>query len=113
MDPAVTDIAVEGLNGMELGAKQLKVQRASIGFAQAAGLEMGVNAMSMLAGTTSDTLDEGRVLQLLNMVTPEELMDGEEYEGACVSSICCKQILMISRNLRRHQRGMRQIRSCA
>ena len=37
--------------------------------------------MSMLAGTTSDNLDEGRVLQLLNMVTPEELIDNEDYEG--------------------------------
>jgi splicing factor U2AF subunit len=42
---------------------------------------MGVNAMSMLAGTTSQGLDEGRVLQLLNMVTPEELIDNEDYEG--------------------------------
>jgi splicing factor U2AF subunit len=43
---------------------------------------MGVNAMSMLAGTTTDGLDEGRVLQLLNMVTAEELIDNEDYEGA-------------------------------
>lgn len=81
VDPAVTDIAVEGLNGMELGDKHLKVQRASIGLTQVSGLEMGVNAMSMLAGTTSQGLDEGRVLQLLNMVTPEELIDNEDYEG--------------------------------
>lgn len=66
---------------MELGDKHLKVQRASIGIKQAPGLEMGVNAMSMLAGTTSQDLEEGRVLQLLNMVTPEELIDNEEYEG--------------------------------
>lgn len=66
---------------MELGDKNLKVQRASIGYAQASGLEMGVNAMSMLAGTQSDNFEEGRVLQLLNMVTPEELLDNEEYEG--------------------------------
>ena len=64
---------------MELGEKNLRVQRASIGIAQASGLEMGVNAMSMLAGTTSDNLEEGRVLQLLNMVTAEELIDIEEY----------------------------------
>ena len=44
-------------------------------------MEMGVNAMSLLAGTASDDHNEGRVLQLLNMVTPEELMDNEEYEG--------------------------------
>ena len=109
----MTDIAVEGLNGMELGAKQLKVQRASIGFAQAAGLEMGVNTMSMLAGTTSDTLDEGRVLQLLNMVTSEELMDGEEYEGTCILLTRPQRVLTSSRNMRRHQRRMRQKRSCA
>jgi splicing factor U2AF subunit len=81
-DPTqATDIAVEGLNGMELGDKHLKVHRASVGNTQASGLEMGVNAMSMLAGTTSQGLDEGRVLQLLNMVTPEELIDNEDYEG--------------------------------
>lgn len=66
---------------MELGDDHLKVQRASIGVQQASGLEMGVNAMSMLAGTTSTDLEQGRVLQLLNMVTPEELMDPDEYEG--------------------------------
>ena len=66
---------------MELGDRNLKVQRASIGVTQASGLEMGVNAMSMLAGTTSTDLEEGRVLQLLNMVTPEELIDNQEYEG--------------------------------
>ena len=76
-----TDIAVEGLNGMELGEQALKVNRASIGVSQAAGLEMSVNAMSMLAGTTSTDLEEGRVLQLLNMVTPEELLNDEDYEG--------------------------------
>ncbi len=81
LDPAATDIAVEGLNGMELGDKHLRVQRASIGVTQASGLEMGVNAMSMLAGTTSQDMEEGRVLQLLNMVTAEELIDNDDYEG--------------------------------
>ena len=76
---------MEGLNGMELGDKHLKVQRASIGNTQASGLEMGVNAMSMLAGTTSSGLEEGRVLQLLNMVTPEELIDNEDYDGSMLS----------------------------
>ena len=84
VEQSATDIAVEGLNGMELGDRQLKVQRASIGVAQAPGLEMSVNAMSMLAGTTSTDLEEGRVLQLLNMVTPEELIDNEDYQGNCL-----------------------------
>lgn len=73
---------------MELADKHLKVQRASIGVTQAAGLEMGVNAMSLLAGTTSNDLEEGRVLQLLNMVTPEELIDNEDYEGMIGLSFC-------------------------
>ena len=95
LDPAATDIAVEGLNGMELGDKHLKVQRASIGVTQASGLEMGVNAMAMLAGTTSQDLDEGRVLQLLNMVTPEELIDNEDYEGKAFRSRSCSQLTLI------------------
>jgi splicing factor U2AF 65 kDa subunit len=80
-DPTSTNIAIEGLNGMELGEAKLKVVRASIGFTQASGLEMGVNAMSMFAGTQSNELEGGRVLQLLNMVTPEELIDNDDYEG--------------------------------
>ena len=67
---------------MELGDRQLKVTRASIGVSQPPGLEMSVNAMSMLAGTTSTDLEEGRVLQLLNMVTAEELIDNEDYQGS-------------------------------
>lgn len=87
VEPTATDVAVEGLNGMELGDEHLKVQRASIGIQQAAGLEMGVNAMSMLAGTTSTELEQGRVLQLLNMVTAAELMDNEEYEGELLACL--------------------------
>lgn len=67
---------------MELGnGNHIKVARASIGFTQASGLEMGVNAMSMFAGTTSNDFEEGRVLCLMNMVTAEELIDNDEYEG--------------------------------
>ena len=66
---------------MELGDRHLKVSRASIGITQTASLDMGVNAMSMFAKTTSQDLETSRVLQLLNMVTPEELMDNEDYEG--------------------------------
>ena len=101
VDPAGTPLAVEGLNGMELGDQKLKVARASIGFTQASGLEMGVNAMSMFAGTTSNDFEEGRVLQLLNMVTAEELIDNDDYEGkscfVCVlgslTNVCGTEIL--------------------
>ncbi len=98
---------------MELGDKHLKVQRASIGATQASGLEMGVNAMSMLAGTTSNDLEEGRVLQLLNMVTPEELIDNADYEGTIIHAnpfFVSKHLLTKTRNLRRRQRRMRKIR---
>ncbi|KAH8676720.1 hypothetical protein BGZ60DRAFT_429204 [Tricladium varicosporioides] len=110
-DPAsATDIAVEGLNGMELGDKHLKVQRASIGQTQASGLEMGVNAMSMLAGTTSTGLEDGRVLQLLNMVTPEELIDNEDYEEICedVKEECEKYGKVLDMKVPRPTGGSRQ-----
>lgn len=75
-----TKIAVDSLNGMELVDSVLKVQRASIGIQQMSG-EMSVNAMSMMAGTTNKSADEGRVLCLMNMITPEELMDADEADG--------------------------------
>lgn len=81
LDPTATEVAIRGLDGMELGDRHLKVRKASIGITQVAGVEMGVNAMSMLAGTTSTDSEVTRVLQLLNMVTPEELMDPDDYEG--------------------------------
>lgn len=74
-----TEIAVEGLNHMELGDSRLELQRACVGIKQAAG-ELSVSAMSMMAASTNEA-DLGRVLCLLNMVTPEELMDNDEYEG--------------------------------
>ena len=95
----MTDVAVEGLNGMEVGSRNLKVQRASIGVTQASGLEMGVNAMSMLAGTTSESLEEGRVLQLLNMVTAEELIDNDDYAGKSLRLSLIGVILTQPRNL--------------
>lgn len=66
---------------MELGDKFLRVELASVGMKQAPGVELGVNAMAMMAGTTSSELEQGKVLQLLNMVTTDELMDSDEYEG--------------------------------
>lgn len=74
---------------MELGDSTLRVSRASIGMKQAAGVEMGVNAMAMMAGTTSTDLAGSRVVQLLNMVTPEELLDTDEYDGQLHLPMCC------------------------
>lgn len=87
---------------MELGDKKLKVQKASIGISQVAGVEMGVNAMAMLAGTTSTDSEVTRVLQLLNMVTPEELLDNDDYEGTCSHDVFC---IVLRTNIIRNMRG--------
>jgi len=110
VDPATTEIAVEGLNAMELGDSTLRVQRASIGMKQAAGVEMGVNAMAMMAGTTSVDLEASRVLQLLNMVTPDELLDNEEYEEIKedIRDECQKFGNLVDMNVPRPSGGSRQ-----
>jgi splicing factor U2AF subunit len=83
----VTDVAIQSLNGMELGDKFLVVQRASVGAAK--GLA-GVPAEAfrapelprpiMPAGDPSSVSDAGaRILMMLNMVTPEDLTDDTEY----------------------------------
>lgn len=85
LDPSVTDIACEGLNGMEIGDKKIIMQRASVGCVKgypAMGATVPVatpTSMNFLsAGTT--TLELSSVLLFLNMVTPEELEDDEEFE---------------------------------
>lgn len=85
---------------MELGDRHLKVNRASIGVTQAGGLDMGVSAMSMFAQTTSSDLETSRVIQLLNMVTAEELMDDEDYEGKFHPSNSQQRTANNVRNLR-------------
>ncbi|KAI1208740.1 uncharacterized protein F4807DRAFT_132127 [Annulohypoxylon truncatum] len=110
VDPATTDIAIQGLNGMAIGDNKLKVRKASIGITQVAGVEMGVNAMSMLAGTTANDSEETRVLQLLNMVTPEELMDNDDYQEICedVQEECSKFGQIIDLKVPRPTGGSRQ-----
>lgn len=66
---------------MEIGGKKVKVSKASIGPTQVANFDVGIAAISGLASQVSETPEQSRVLQLLNMVTPEELMDNDEYEG--------------------------------
>ncbi|KAI0911617.1 hypothetical protein F4824DRAFT_130238 [Ustulina deusta] len=111
VDPSITDIAVQGLHGMVIGEKNLKVQKASIGITQVSGVEMGVNAMSMLAGTTASNDSEmSRVVQLLNMVTPEELLDNDDYEEICedVEGECSKYGKIMAMKVPRPIGGSRQ-----
>lgn len=76
--PSVTDQACAGLNGMQLGDKKLIVQRASVGAknAQAAPVQVQVPGLNLQQGSGPPT----EVLCLMNMVTPEDLEDEEEYE---------------------------------
>jgi splicing factor U2AF subunit len=52
---------------------------------QTTGLDGGVGAISMLASATADNLEHSRVVCLMNMVTSDELINDEEYEGTCQS----------------------------
>lgn len=83
VDHSITDQAIAGLNGMQLGDKKLIVQRASVGAKNAqsnsttaAPVMIQVPGLSMV-GTSGPPTE---VLCLLNMVTPDELRDEEEYE---------------------------------
>jgi len=80
-DGTITDQAIAGLNGMQLGDKKLIVQRASVGSKNMAAMNVApvtiqVPGMAGMAGPGQST----EVLCLLNMVTPDELVDEEEYE---------------------------------
>eukprot|EP01089_Gocevia_fonbrunei_P004354 TRINITY_DN14371_c0_g1_i1.p1 TRINITY_DN14371_c0_g1~~TRINITY_DN14371_c0_g1_i1.p1 ORF type:complete len:332 (+),score=92.27 TRINITY_DN14371_c0_g1_i1:513-1508(+) len=98
MDASVTDRACENMNGMKLGDKTLLVQRANVGAkasspppvapiqpVQSSTASTFLNLL-MPAGTLLGSIMQGnsaqqpeRVLMLLNMVSPEDLVDEEEY----------------------------------
>ncbi|KAH9166726.1 hypothetical protein EDB89DRAFT_2075573 [Lactarius sanguifluus] len=84
VDAAVTDVAIAALSGMTLGDRQLVVQRASVG---AKAGQPGFPDLPyeqfpeiprpiMPAGDVSD--NEARILLMLNMVTPDDLVDDDE-----------------------------------
>lgn len=77
---AHTDLAIQSIDGMELGEKPLKIQRASIGIQQGPA-EMSVGAMSMMASTKQEEPESSRVIKLMNMVEAKELMDDEDFAG--------------------------------
>ncbi|KII87209.1 hypothetical protein PLICRDRAFT_663829, partial [Plicaturopsis crispa FD-325 SS-3] len=87
VDPGVTDVAIQSLNGMELGDRFLVVQRASV------GAKPGTPGMIpnlpydqfpeiprpiMPAGGDPSNQD-ARILLMLNMVTTDDLADDQEY----------------------------------
>lgn len=81
-DVAITDQAVAGLHGMQLGDRTLVVQRASLGAKHTnvnanAAVQVQVPGLDLNAGG----ITASEVLVLINMVTPDELGDEEEYEA--------------------------------
>ncbi|XP_076339937.1 splicing factor U2AF 50 kDa subunit-like isoform X2 [Tachypleus tridentatus] len=79
LDIGITDQAIAGLNGMQLGDKKLIVQRASVGAkntTMAVPVQIQVPGLTLSGGAGPPT----EVLCLMNMVLPEELEDDEEYE---------------------------------
>ncbi|KAG1668494.1 Splicing factor U2AF subunit [Nymphon striatum] len=78
-DIGITDQAIAGLNGMQLGDKKLIVQRASVGAKNNTlnvPVQIQVPGLNLASGAGPPT----EVLCLMNMVVPEELRDDEEYE---------------------------------
>ncbi|XP_072884176.1 splicing factor U2AF 65 kDa subunit-like [Hemitrygon akajei] len=85
VDINVTDQAIAGLNGMQLGDKKLIVQRASVGAKNATPNTINQTPVTLqVPGLVSTQVQMAgmptEVLCLMNMITPEELIDDEEYE---------------------------------
>ncbi|KAG5461056.1 MAG: hypothetical protein BJ554DRAFT_6810, partial [Olpidium bornovanus] len=89
-NPGNTDIAIQGLNNLELGDKRLVVQRASVGSrgdVRGSGTNRlpvgmpcpGLMMPTMMPPALSGAVEPTTVLQLLNMVTKEELANDEDY----------------------------------
>jgi len=74
VDISITDVAIAGMNGMQLGDKKLVVQRASVG-SKSMPAQLTIPGFDLSKEVTATN-----VLCLMNMVTPEELMDDEDYD---------------------------------
>ncbi|RGP64939.1 hypothetical protein FLONG3_9407 [Fusarium longipes] len=110
-DPAASNpTALDTLNGMDIGGKQIKVSKASIGPTQVANFDVGITAISGLASQTANEVESSRVLQLLNMVTAEELLDNDDYEEICedVREECSKYGKILDVKVPRPTGGSRQ-----
>ncbi|KIK99802.1 hypothetical protein PAXRUDRAFT_433287 [Paxillus rubicundulus Ve08.2h10] len=82
VDASVTDVAIQSLNGMELGDRYLVVQRASVG-AKPGMPNLPYDQFPeiprpIMPAGESNTAD-ACILLLLNMVTPDDLIDDQEY----------------------------------
>lgn len=89
VDAEVTDVAIQGLNGMELGDRYLVVQRASIGAKSGTGMipnpALPPEAFPsvpkpIMAAEETNQPAHARILLMLNMVVPEDLIGDQDYE---------------------------------
>uniref|UniRef100_A0A8B9KBY0 Splicing factor U2AF subunit n=1 Tax=Astyanax mexicanus TaxID=7994 RepID=A0A8B9KBY0_ASTMX len=88
VDVNISDQAIAGLNGMQLGDKKLLVQRASVGSKNTSLVGTGMNQTPVtlqVPGLMNSSMNQmggipTEVLCLMNMVSPEELLDDDEYE---------------------------------
>ncbi|KAM8965797.1 splicing factor U2AF 65 kDa subunit-like [Sarcophilus harrisii] len=84
-DINVTDQAISGLNGMQLGDKKLLVQRASVGAKNSMLSTLNQMPVTLqVPGLVSSQVQESglptEVLCLMNMLLPEELRNDDEYK---------------------------------
>ncbi|CAH1784996.1 unnamed protein product [Owenia fusiformis] len=80
VDPGITDQACAGLMGMQLGDKKLIVQRASMGAKNAQTANQAPVQIQVPGLNLAQSGQPTEVLCLMNMITPEELEDEEEYD---------------------------------
>ncbi|XP_060777644.1 U2 small nuclear RNA auxiliary factor 2a isoform X2 [Neoarius graeffei] len=86
VDVNISDQAIAGLNGMQLGDKKLLVQRASVGSKNTTLTGTTLAPVTLqVPGLMNSSMNQmggipTEVLCLMNMVSPEELLDDEEYE---------------------------------
>ena len=78
VDTSVTDVAIQSLNGMEIGDKYLVVQRAEAGMPNLPYDQFLEIPRPIMPAGENNTMD-ARILLMLNMVTPEDLVDDQEY----------------------------------
>lgn len=79
VDPSITEQAIAGLNGMQLGDRRLIVQRSIAGVRNLVASQLPVlQVPGFPVDVTKSKATE--VLCLLNMVLPSELTDDDEYD---------------------------------
>jgi splicing factor U2AF subunit len=87
VDPLVSDVACQGLNGMEIGDKKLIVQRASatslaaLEYEKPVEVEVPMLPIDILQSMMANPAPPTRILVLLNMVCEDDLMDDLDFEG--------------------------------